>query len=163
MDIHNWNHGYIHNQLFLTFHTLIHIFENYGYLILLLISIRVNCRHPDDNWIMDNCCEPLISNYTDIHNWMMDIHNWIIEVHTLIMDIHNIHGFPWLIAPGFPYIHICDWQLKNTDIHNSRLLTSIVLLTMWVTWHTYFDNSSPGSDLYTALSAKSLALIAEHA
>ena len=34
--------------------------ENYGYLILLLISIKVNYRHPDDNWITDNCCKLLI-------------------------------------------------------------------------------------------------------
>ena len=44
----------------------------------------------------------------------MDIHIWIIEVQTWI-----IHGFPGLIASGFPYTQICDWKLAIMDIHNS--------------------------------------------
>ena len=72
------NHGYIHNQSILAFHTFRFTsltIENYEYLILFLLSIMVNYRQPDDNWIMDNCCESLTLSYMDIHNWVMDIHN----------------------------------------------------------------------------------------
>ena len=53
----------------------------------------VNYRHPNDNWIMDDCCDLLTLSYTDIYN-LMDSHNWIIEIHTWIMDIDNLDIFP---------------------------------------------------------------------
>ena len=76
----------------------------------------LNYRHPDGNWNMDiyNRPELVIISYTYIQNLMMDIHNWTMGNHNWIMNNQSFMDIQY-----YSLFHICGWQLKIMDIHNS--------------------------------------------